>query len=375
MGKSAFSFLDEHDQHRTALELMREMENEHNRSETFTVRFRHADGSWRDVEVAGVNRFTSLGGLVVGMRDVSTRRVSDRVLAASERLYRSLPTLATDLTIITDGADARIYVSASVTQLLGYAPNELIELPEEALVHVEDRELLAAARRRVAQTPGASETFDIRLQPARGPVVWFETNLVNLLDDPAVRGVVLYARNIDERRRLEAQLRYRAKHDPLTGLHNRFSFIELLDALPKRASSNPDREGLALLFCDLDGFKQVNDGHGHQTGDEVLARVAHRLRSAVRPGDPVARIGGDEFCVICTGLSDPKDAVEIAERIRNAMEEPFAIEGGSTSVGVSIGIAWTQLREPCDGLLAHADRAMYTAKSGGRRGIHVVALG
>ena len=80
VGKSAFSFLDEHDQHRTALELMREMENEHNRSETFTVRFRHADGSWRDVEVAGVNRFTSLGGLVVGMRDVSTRRVSDRVL-------------------------------------------------------------------------------------------------------------------------------------------------------------------------------------------------------------------------------------------------------------------------------------------------------
>lgn len=375
IGQSAFAFIDEADHHRTATEFLRELEGPGNRSETFTVRFRHLDGSWRDMEVCGTNRLDELGGLLIGMRDVTGRRLGDRVLAAGEHLYTRLPTVATDLTIITDAAGKRVYVSPSVGPLLGYAADQLIDLPWCALVHADDRASAFEASQRVLAVPGTSETLDLRLQRRDATTLWFEVSVVNLLDDPSVRGVVVHARNIDDRHRMEAELRYRAMHDPLTRLLNRFAFHELLDALASsRECAGAPGSGMALLFCDLDGFKQVNDMLGHLAGDEVLVRTAERLSNAVRPADRVARLGGDEFCVVCLDLSDERGAREVAERIHKALAAPIWIAGAEVRVGVSIGVAWTETFRSGELLLAQADTAMYAAKSSGCDAIRLIVL-
>jgi diguanylate cyclase (GGDEF)-like protein/PAS domain S-box-containing protein len=381
IGQSAFAFIDEADHHRTASEFLRELEGRGNRSETFTVRFRHLDGSWRDMEVCGTNRMDELGGLLVGMRDVTGRRLGDRVLAAGEHLYTRLPTVATDLTIITDASGKRIYVSPSVGPLLGYAADELVDLPWCALVHADDRVAAASASQRVLGTAGASETFELRLQRRDGHALWFEVSIVNLLDDRSIRGVVVHARNVDDRHRTEAQLRYRAMHDPLTGLLNRFAFLEILGDIPHPAPDalGPDSDprharGTAVLFCDLDGFKQVNDVLGHMAGDEVLVHTADRLLAAVRPIDCVARLGGDEFCVVCRDLADEREAIDVAERVRAALAAPLVVAGAEVHVGVSIGVAWTDSSRSGESLLEQADRAMYAAKSAGRDAIRLIVL-
>ena len=380
IGQSAFAFIDEADHHRTATEFLRELEGRGNRSETFIVRFRHLDGTWRDMEVCGTNRIAELGGLLVGMRDVTGRRLGDRVLAAGQHLYTRLPTVATDLTLITDADGKQVYVSPSVGPLLGYGADDFADVPWCVLVHVDDRVSASAVSQRVLSSPGSSETSDIRLQRRDSTSLWFEVSIVNLLDDPAVRGVVVHARNIDERHRMEVQLRYRAMHDPLTGLLNRFAFLELLDGLAPPPGHEPcPRDdatvgGAAVLFCDLDGFKNVNDSLGHQAGDEVLVLTAERLRRAVRPNDHVARLGGDEFCVICCGLAGESEAMEIAERVRTALAAPLVITGADVHIGVSIGVAWTDASGADESLLAQADRAMYAAKSSGRDAIRLITL-
>lgn len=382
IGTSALDFLHPDDRDHAALELLQEASSPNNRSESFTVRFRHGDGSWREMEVTGRLR-PDLGGVIVGLRDVTGRRVSDRVLAADAHLFARLPAIASDITMITDSHGRRIFVSPSVHALLGFTPAEVAAMRRSSLVHADDYSTLRAAIGSVLRAPGLTERVELRMATAAGSYLWFEASVVNLLEDPSVRGVVLHARNIDERRRMEAQLRYRAMHDPLTGLLNRYSFLEHLSTV--RAEGAPDERGdraeqpegsgTALLFCDLDEFKQVNDRFGHSAGDDVLLCVGQRLRAAVRPHDLVARIGGDEFCVICRDLPSGDDAVEVAERVRMALGESIHLRGESVYVGVSIGICWTSASPDGEAMLARADRAMYAAKSAGRNCVQVVSIG
>jgi diguanylate cyclase (GGDEF)-like protein len=158
-----------------------------------------------------------------------------------------------------------------------------------------------------------------------------------------------------------------AADDALTGLANRALFLDRLRSLA--ATGSP----LAVLFLDLDDFKLVNDGWGHETGDRLLCEVADRLRSAVRPGDLVARLGGDEFTVLCEGVSGEREALLIAERLREALLDPFEIAGQRRLVRASIGCRVAS--EPSDGaaeaLLRDADVAMYQAKDKGRNRIEL----
>ena len=182
--------------------------------------------------------------------------------------------------------------------------------------------------------------------------------------DPSGRlvEIIALARDITERRRMERTLQHQATHDALTGLPNRALLADRLD----HALAEATRSGrpLAVLVLDLDGFKVVNDAAGHTVGDLLLVETAHRLRSALRPQDSVARFGGDEFVVICTD-ADAEAAAAVAERLHEALGPAMEVEGQRHHVTASIGIA---LAPPLRGeeLMRSADVAMYEAKLTGR---------
>ena len=163
-------------------------------------------------------------------------------------------------------------------------------------------------------------------------------------------------------------LRGAARRDPLTGLANRTRFWELLETM----NAGKDEPRVGVLYVDLDGFKAVNDAHGHQVGDRVLAEVAQRISAVLRPGDVVARLGGDEFAVLCPNLGDDASATAIAQRVVVALERPFAVGDVAVEIGASVGIAMARPGDlGADELIDAADRALYRAKDEGRGRWHL----
>jgi diguanylate cyclase (GGDEF)-like protein len=194
--------------------------------------------------------------------------------------------------------------------------------------------------------------------------------LLSLLVLGRLVGLVgLLAKDVRQRRALEAQLSFQAFHDPLTGLTNRRRFMEATQA----ALNGRARAGtIAALFIDLDDFKTVNDSLGHAAGDEVLVTVAERLRASLRATDVGARLGGDEFGVLITGLPDHPFAIATADHLLQVLGQPVESMGQSIEVGVSIGIAFDRSSmETVDELLSEADVAMYQAKARGKGRCHV----
>ncbi len=172
---------------------------------------------------------------------------------------------------------------------------------------------------------------------------------------------------IKKRQYAQEELRQQAMHDVLTGLPNRRLFFDRLNQALKR--SRRDKNSVALLYVDLDGFKQVNDSFGHDVGDGLLKKVSETLMTCIREGDTLARLGGDEFCAILSHIETDDDATVVAVRIVNALKKDFNIENRSCRIGASIGISIT----PTDGetsaeLLKNADSAMYAVKKQGKDG-------
>ena len=186
----------------------------------------------------------------------------------------------------------------------------------------------------------------------------------------APRAVSLFARDITELKTAERKLRQLATHDYLTGLPNRLLLYDRLELALNRYA----RYGtpVALMFCDLDGFKPVNDQFGHQVGDAVLTEVADRIHSVVRDTDTAARLGGDEFAVLVEGVDDLEQLTFVADRLVAAIAQPVRVNGSTAQVGVSIGIVFAsdRINEP-DALVAAADAAMYRAKDEGRGRYHL----
>jgi diguanylate cyclase (GGDEF)-like protein len=186
--------------------------------------------------------------------------------------------------------------------------------------------------------------------------------LVTLRENLRLTGQL--ARTVEDLRRQEEQLRYLAFHDPLTGLANRALFGHETDRAADRRHRDP--ASLGIIYIDLDGFKQVNDTHGHPIGDALLVAVGRRLLGCTRPGDTIARLGGDEFAMLLDGVTEP-DANSLAERIVTVLSGPFDLDGHRVRISASVGVAVQRSGSgQASELLRHADIAMYAAKLAGK---------
>jgi diguanylate cyclase (GGDEF)-like protein/PAS domain S-box-containing protein len=289
-------------------------------------------------------------------------QVAERTLelVTREQWFRSLVQHSSDMVSVIDSLGIIRYQSPAVERLLGYGANEMVGKPFSSLVQPGDVPRLNAALVRAVGRDGASFVLEFPVSHRDGTWRDTETVVTSLLDVPDVRGLVLNTRDVTERKQLQERLTHQAYYDVLTGLANRSLFQhELAAALPNAAPGS-----LAVLFCDLDGFKAVNDSQGHDVGDTLLSVVGERLRRCVRPADLVARFGGDEFAVLVRDADAMSAAREIAERVTESLEAPVALDSREIRIGVSIGIAGVASDAgSVDVLLRNADLAMYRAKS------------
>ena len=455
---------------------------------TGVARYRHADGSWRTMEVTAVNLLGDLAihGVVTTLRDVTDRTESEQALRASEQRWRSVAGASPIGIFELDAQPALTYVNERWQEITGHDARDVLGSTWQRFVHPEDHPLMAELW---AQTGAAGRPFrgmvrvvrpdgQVRsLMSATEPRFDDDGNLtghVGTIDDiterlaaqrdterlsdiveatsdlvvisgpdsrilymnaaarsffgltetesvenfdfaphtpawaqevylretrPALRergiwsgefayyrdgvevpvsalflahtdseGRIEYVssvtRDISERKAFEERLEYQATHDPLTGLPNRTLFLDRLELALAR--SRRTQRTVAVLFCDLDHFKVVNDSLGHSAGDRLLVALAQRLRHALRPGDTVARFGGDEFVILCDDLDNRQDAVTIADRIHAAVHEPLTIGSTEVFAAISIGIAFAQPDTGPETMIRDADAAMYLAKERGR---------
>lgn len=270
---------------------------------------------------------------------------------------------AVAIVVLTTDGDVD-YASPSAEALFGWRADELEAGQVFALVHPDDRPLAEEAFANTARTPGLRIPIELRIAQRAGGYRYVEVVANNLMDDPAVGGVVVYLHDLTERRILEQELAYRALHDGLTGLANRGLFFDRLGHALRRASRSGSP--LAVLFVDIDDFKAVNDGFSHAAGDELLVSVAARLLHSVRPGDTVARLGGDEFVVVCEDLNDGAGALVVAERVLEALRSPYNLSGRDVGITASVGIRVSRGAAEPEQLVRDADQAMYAAKQSGK---------
>lgn len=335
--------------------------------------------SLADAGTAGI-LLAGMGAVCVLFRRYAQvlRASTEARLAAQETLRRghqrfaALAASASDVIAITSPEGEIQYVTPNAQRLWGHASDALLHSPVSSLVHPEDAGRLQAM---LVQAAGAGEslttgmgeslTTEVRLHNAWGDDCVSEVVLTNLLSEPAVAGLVMTWRDVTERKAFEAQLTHQAFHDTLTGLPNRTLLLERLQQALAR--SRRTRAPVALLFLDLDNFKAVNDGLGHDAGDALLVSVAQRLQACVRPGDTVARLGGDEFTILLENLADEDEATGVAERVVATLGAPVIVAGHELSVTGSLGSAISHGDErTSDDLLRDADTAMYQAKMGGK---------
>jgi diguanylate cyclase (GGDEF)-like protein/PAS domain S-box-containing protein len=276
-------------------------------------------------------------------------------------LLRRMLADSTDVIMLV-GPDFGVrHATPAVLRLLGHTPEELLGRDVLDLVDPPDRPTLAGLAR--ASTRAVPRSSELHFRAADGTQRCVEVVAapVSGEDEP---GWVLTCHDVTDRRELERELAHQAFHDSLTGLANRALFRDRLE----QSLAGADAPTFAVLFCDLDDFKTVNDGLGHPAGDELLRVVTARLSESLRPGDTAARLGGDEFAVLLRGPVAVEEACAVAQRILDTLARPVVVHGAEITPAVSIGIAMSDAGPGAAAtLMSNADLALYVAKNAGKR--------
>lgn len=328
-----------------------------------------------DSEFLGEERYYDLRAVRAGpdllsltWSDVTERLNAEHVLAASEERYRLLAENMSDVVVhVRDGLVA--WVSPSAETVFGAPPQAWVGRSMLEFIHPDD---LAQVERDVAGlVPGVTVRTRQRIRGADGTYHWVESSSrVYIASSGDEDGFLTSLRVVDALVASERELARRARLDDLTGLLNRAEVIEQLGHLVDKGRRRGDN--VAVLFCDIDWFKEVNDRYGHAAGDEVLRVTAERIRISIRQDDIAARFGGDEMLVVLAGVRDLAEALRVADKVRSACRDEIGVAGSVLQVTVSIGVVLARAGQPIDEVIADADRAMYEAKQSGRD--RVVAL-
>jgi diguanylate cyclase (GGDEF)-like protein/PAS domain S-box-containing protein len=333
---------------------------------TYEVELVGFAGTRRTVLVLGSASYEGSGSPLAAlgtMTDITDRKLAERALKATSERFKSLVQNASDLIMVVDTDGKFLYASPSMERLLGDGAGSLRGGKLTALLHPDDarsaHDFIGEATLR-----GKTAPFEARLRHCDGSWRVFEFVGADQRPNPSIGGFVLNAPDVTERRELEEQLRHQAFHDPLTGMANRTRLRDRLEHALGRASRLG--QDVALIFMDLDDFKAVNDGYGHNVGDAALQCVATRVLDCLRPGDTAARLGGDEFAIVLED-SGITDGTRIAERIIEALAAPLDVVDEGLVVRASMGITVSAVSGyDADDLLRNADIAMYAAKSSGK---------
>jgi diguanylate cyclase (GGDEF)-like protein/PAS domain S-box-containing protein len=330
-------------------------------------RHRKKNGAIIDVEIVGHSlNFHGIDAELIAARDVTERKHTEEMLQNSENKYRALFEDSADANWLMD-EKGFVDWNLAALQMFGYQdgdpplhpadispPNQ----PDGSSSRARAEQKIAAAFR------NGKERFEWSHQRKNGDIFPAEVCLtaLTLSGQPRLLATV---RDITERKQAEDRVQYLAYYDALTGLPNRTLLQDRLTTV--LADARRQKYKIALLFLDLDRFKDINDSLGHSVGDFFLQEVAERLKKVAREQDTVARLGGDEFLIMLTHVKDVSDAAVAAERLMDAMTPEFIIQGHSLHVGCSIGVSiFPEHGADCETLIKNADAAMYNTKDNGR---------
>jgi len=340
----------------------------------FELRMRTADGRYRWVAGAtgpALDADGNVVGRITSMRDVHERVLAGQELARSEQTFRLAMDGAPQGMAVVGLQQNFLQVNPALCAILGRDEQWMLAHTVRDVIHPDDLETCRAEQEALLTGTAHTSAHDGRWRRADGSNVWV-VHSIGLLRDEQDQPLfyVMHVQDNTDAHRVREELASRANHDPLTGLINRNQLqahlVHLLTVTPHPGVLP------AVLFCDLDFFKPVNDQYGHAAGDAVLVTTAHRIASTLRSGDTVARLGGDEFVVVLDGVPDVDAAIAIAQKVRAVVAEPIPI-GHEQTVNVTISVGIAMATDDIDGhrLLRNADAALYRAKDGGRDQIAV----
>jgi diguanylate cyclase (GGDEF)-like protein/PAS domain S-box-containing protein len=330
------------------------------------LRGRVIDGFGRrrllDLSVVNLLDDPDVRAIAITGTDVTDTRLHEIASRLEGRLLHRFPASV----VVMDDAQCIVYWNARAAEVTGVPAERAVgrRLDELGLRPADPeaaRDVVAALGRGSGRWEGS---YDVSLPDGR--LLPLHTVLERVDDDDIdFHGVVIASIDVTERRELEQELAFQALHDPLTGLPNRRGFVDRIE----RFLRDGGESRAAVAFIDLDDFKELNDRVGHAAGDEALRMVARRIEHALREGDVVARIGGDEFVVGLPGVTGPEEVMVVAERVLEALRSPFSVEHHRVHLGASIGVAMSQEDLGAEIMLRNADAAMYQAKELGKNRI------
>jgi diguanylate cyclase (GGDEF)-like protein/PAS domain S-box-containing protein len=354
---------------KTGLDLIRELHAENVLAPTIILTGQ--DTKERDQEALTVGVYDYLlksevdaATIERAVRYALKRNSVEKALRESESRFRSVVQNLSDVITILDSEYKITYTSPSAKCLFEFEQESVFGKRLSDFCHPEDQPNLNKFLLEINDKYDL-HTVEWRIKHAANDWHYVESVGTDLLNDASVRGIVITTRNINERKILESKLTHQAFHDSLTGLANRVLFRDRVEHALLRAKRQ--KLPIAVLFLDLDNFKNINDTLGHAVGDELLAVVSESLKDSVREIDTVARLGGDEFAILLEETVQPGDSITVAHRILDKVQRVFSLKDKNVMVGVSIGIAVSERgSENADELLRNADVAMYIAKERGK---------
>jgi diguanylate cyclase (GGDEF)-like protein/PAS domain S-box-containing protein len=310
---------------------------------------------------------TALGAVFV-FRDVAERLAAEERLKQSEAHFRNVFDFA-PVGMALVGLDNRfLQVNGAVCELLDHSEDELVGADQGAFSFVDDLANERAFLEEVRTGQAVSAQFEKRYRTRRGGVVWTLVSVSLLRQQNEPLCYLWQIHDLTERKNVEDRLAHLAHFDPLTGLANRAWLNEEIERQIALARRHQQR--FAVVFLDLDHFKQVNDSLGHEAGDQLLQAIAHKLKSSIRQVDTAARLGGDEFVLLLPEIRQAEDVLTVTEKLRAECAQPIVIDGHEMSVGISLGAClYPDDAEDARTLLRYADSALYHAKAEGRNNL------